>query len=56
MARDHGTCRHCGAPASEVHHLVPGLESDAYLVALCSPCHRVITAAQAAAARRAAAP
>jgi 5-methylcytosine-specific restriction endonuclease McrA len=56
MKRDGYACRSCGAPAAEVHHLVPGAESDELLVALCEPCHLPISLAQAAAARAAARP
>ena len=51
MARDHGRCRNCGAPATEVHHAEPGSEDDATLAALCSTCHEIITIGQALGAR-----
>ena len=51
LRRDGGRCRQCGAPATEVHHLERGVEADELLVALCAPCHRAITSAQAATAR-----
>jgi 5-methylcytosine-specific restriction endonuclease McrA len=54
LARD-VTCRlrlAChGAPAAEVHHAVPGSEAPADLWGVCGPCHQIVTAAQAAAAR-----
>ena len=51
LSRDGHTCRACGAPATEVHHLRPGAEADATLVSLCHPCHALISRAQALAAR-----
>jgi 5-methylcytosine-specific restriction endonuclease McrA len=51
MKRDGYRCRWCGAPAAEVHHLLQGVEDDAYLVSLCEACHLPVTLAQAAAAR-----
>jgi hypothetical protein len=42
----------CLRPATEVHHLLPGVEDDWALRGLCADCHRVQTQAQAAAARR----
>jgi 5-methylcytosine-specific restriction endonuclease McrA len=51
LARDGHRCRACGGLATEVHHTIPGTEADDTLVSLCHPCHRVITAAQALAAR-----
>jgi 5-methylcytosine-specific restriction endonuclease McrA len=51
LSRDGHACRGCGAPATEVHHLVQGMEDDAHLVSLCHACHAAITAANAAAAR-----
>jgi hypothetical protein len=42
----------CGAATTEVHHLEPGNEADAYLRGLCHACHLAVTQAQAAAARR----
>jgi hypothetical protein len=56
MRRDAHRCRWCGAPATEVHHLVPGAEVDELLVALCSDCHAPETQRQAAAGRNASAP
>jgi 5-methylcytosine-specific restriction endonuclease McrA len=50
LARDGHACRQCGAPATEVHHLGQREDDDA-LISLCRPCHAVITAAKAAAAR-----
>ena len=50
LTRDGHTCD-CGAPATEVHHLFPGIEEDWALRSKCGPCHRAITATQAAAAR-----
>jgi 5-methylcytosine-specific restriction endonuclease McrA len=52
LRRDGGRCVQCGQPAAEVHHAIPGREDDASLISLCRPCHAVITAAQALAARR----
>lgn len=43
MTRDDHTCRSCGAPATEVHHLHYrriGHEHLEDLVALCRPCHK----------------
>ena len=51
LARDGHRCRDCGAPATEVHHTVPGVEAEHLLVSLGGPCHLVITLAQARAAR-----
>jgi hypothetical protein len=39
------------APSAEVHHLSPGLEDDAWLLGVCSPCHLRESLAQAALAR-----
>ncbi len=44
MVRDEYTCRRCGAPATDVHHVrTRGWRSirwdEANLVALCRPCH-----------------
>ena len=55
LVRDGWRCA-CGAPASEVHHVVAvaegGGDDMGNLVAICGPCHRVETARQAAAGRR----
>lgn len=55
LARD-PVCRlaMCGGqPSTEVHHLAgPGVEDDAHLIGVCHGCHRAVTLAQAAAARR----
>jgi 5-methylcytosine-specific restriction endonuclease McrA len=56
LARDGYRCRRCGAPATEVHHAIPGREDDAALESICGPCHDPITAVQAAAGRAAARP
>ncbi len=46
---DEPRCRLCGAPATEVHHLVPlssgGTHDRANLAPLCATCHRRVTAA-----------
>jgi len=47
-------CEWCAAPATEVHHPIPGDESK--LVSLCHACHQHPTQAQALAARIAARP
>jgi 5-methylcytosine-specific restriction enzyme A len=45
-------CRLCGqAPSTEVHHPEQGVEDEALLMGVCSPCHAAVTARQAAAAR-----
>jgi hypothetical protein len=50
-------CRLCWlAPSAEVHHTRPGVEDDAWLLGVCSPCHLQVTLAQAALARRLAQP
>ena len=58
LARDGHTCRHCGAPATEVDHIVNlaqgGTHDPLNLQALCPPCHRVKTETEALAARKAA--
>lgn len=50
-------CAVCGAPATEVHHLVPvaqgGMNDRANLVALCHACHARITVEQQRHARHA---
>ena len=51
LRRDRYRCRGCGAPATEVHHAVPGCEESWSLLALCATCHRAISQAQATAAR-----
>lgn len=42
-ARDNNTCVFCGAPASEVHHLIPlskgGVTTPSNLVCICKACH-----------------
>ncbi|MCL2582960.1 MAG: HNH endonuclease [Streptosporangiales bacterium] len=53
LARDGYRCQQCGAPAAEVDHVVRGIEDDSNLRALCVPCHRDKTQAEAAAARKA---
>jgi hypothetical protein len=50
LRRDGYLCD-CGAPATEVHHLYPGVEEDWALRSKCEPCHRAITTEQATAAR-----
>lgn len=50
LRRDGNRCRYCGGEATEVHHTQPGLEVDAYLVAVCHGCHNIATQAQARAA------
>jgi len=52
MLRDAFTCRECGGPATEVDHMLPGVEGDDYLRAMCHGCHAARTAAQAQAARQ----
>jgi hypothetical protein len=53
LKRDGHRCRGwcAGNPATEVHHLIPGVEDDAYLLSLCHDCHAAITSAQAQQAR-----
>ena len=45
----------CGQPAAEVDHITPltlgGTDDDANLQALCTPCHRTKTQAEARAGR-----
>lgn len=47
ILRNEPRCAECGAPASEVHHVVPrasgGEDALHNLVALCKPCHSRIT-------------
>jgi 5-methylcytosine-specific restriction endonuclease McrA len=52
LARDGHHCRQCGAEATEVHHTVPGAESEDLMLSLCAACHLPVTLAQAQAARR----
>ena len=60
LNRDGHTCRSCGAPATEADHIVnraarPDLAYDLDNgQALCQPCHRAKTKAEAAAGRAAA--
>lgn len=56
LARDRHRCTSCGAPANQVHHLLPGTEADEWLTSRCGDCHGTETAAQAAAARASARP
>jgi 5-methylcytosine-specific restriction endonuclease McrA len=56
LQRDDYRCRRCGNLAAEAHHTVPGVEDERLIIALCGPCHLVITLAQAAAARALARP
>ena len=59
LNRDDHTCQRCGAPATEADHIVPRsvaphLELDVDNgQALCSPCHKIKTRAEANAARAA---
>ena len=51
LARDHGKCVLCGAPAVDVDHIRPvadggALYDDANLRSLCRPCHRIVTLEQ----------
>ncbi len=51
LRRDGGRCQLCGAPASEVDHVVPhaagGSDNLGNLRSLCQPCHRHRTGVQA---------
>jgi hypothetical protein len=49
LARDRACW--CGAPATEVHHLLPGVEEDWALRGICHPHHLAITLVQAMTAR-----
>jgi 5-methylcytosine-specific restriction endonuclease McrA len=49
MRRDGHACVLCSSPASVVDHLVPGIEDDSNLRALCQPCSDAKTQAEAAA-------
>jgi 5-methylcytosine-specific restriction endonuclease McrA len=50
LERDAWTCGRCGAPATEVHHIVPwaqgGSDDEANLVSVCHQCHQQLTRAQ----------
>ena len=58
LSRAHHTCRTCGDPATEVDHIINlaqgGTHHPDNLQALCAPCHRVKTEAEALAARKSA--
>lgn len=54
LRRDGHRCQLCGATATEVDHIVRGVEHDGNLRALCRACHRVKTQAEAAEAGKAA--
>lgn len=45
---EHPACARCGAPATDVHHVVPlragGTHDEANLQSLCRPCHSAHTA------------
>lgn len=49
LDRDRWTCTTCGAPATDVDHIVPrskgGTDAPANLAATCSRCHKAKTAA-----------
>ncbi|WP_425298063.1 HNH endonuclease [Nocardia brasiliensis] len=53
--RDRWTCQKCGEPGNEVDHIenvaAGGSDDDANLWVLCTECHRVKTAGEAAAGR-----
>jgi 5-methylcytosine-specific restriction protein A len=55
MARDGYRCYRCGAEAAEVDHIVPvsegGTNDPTNLAAICIPCHRAKTRAEAARGR-----
>ena len=51
LRRDRYRCRGCGAPATEVHHAVPGCEEDWSLLSVCHQCHQAVTRAQQALTR-----
>ena len=52
LTRDQHTCTQCGAPATEVDHIVRGIEDDQNLRALCRRCHQAKTSAEGTEARR----
>lgn len=58
LTRDGHECRHCGDRATEVDHIINvaqgGTHDPHNLQALCTPCHRAKTEAEALAARKAA--
>lgn len=55
LRRDRHRCYRCGAPASDVDHVVRGDDHrPSNLRAICTPCHRVKSALEGVAARRAA--
>ena len=51
LRRDRYRCRGCGAPATEVHHAVPGCEEDWSLLSVRHQCHQAVTRAQQALTR-----
>ena len=52
LARDQYRCYLCGAHATEVDHVVQGDDHrDSNLKAICNPCHKTKTAAEANAVR-----
>lgn len=51
LVRDHYLCQRCGAPATDVDHIIEGDDHGyANLQSLCAPCHRAKTVAHATAA------
>jgi 5-methylcytosine-specific restriction endonuclease McrA len=59
LRRDGNACTVCGAPASEVDHVVPVAEGGSHelhnLAAICTPCHLRKTAEERARGRQRAA-
>lgn len=54
LRRDHYLCQGCGAPATEVDHVIPGDDhSLENLQSLCTPCHAAKTRREGVAAQRA---
>jgi 5-methylcytosine-specific restriction protein A len=56
LTRDHRRCHKCGGHATEVDHVIPlcfdGADHPHNLAAICTPCHKIKTAAEAAEMRR----
>jgi len=42
LKRDSSTCRRCGEPATEVHHVIADVDDLENIISLCASCHRIM--------------